>query len=211
MTLTLAQHDKIFAGIPYVFGNIMLQKEDSGQFINPPGRSNSPYFPLVTVTFLTEGVPVRPRIRLRTIFDPANQVWHETYGEQCKASISCVLQATSKRQITQLSDLFCHDIAANEISINPYDDAMQFRGVDPPRFLDPYYIETSSGRIAIYRCVVDFFVEYEYSWTYDRPLIKEIDIEKVWTKQWVNGSGGPIDLVSKVNLQSFLLDMILAR
>lgn len=203
MTLTTTQRNKIYNGIPSILGTTIVHKQQTGQFVNPPT------FPSLLVAFLTEGITVRPRQRLRTIFDPANQVWHEVYGEQKKASISCVLESTDKAQVYELADLLAHEIESTELGINPIDDSMQFRGFDPPNFPNPYFLDRPSGRIAIHRCVLDFFVEYEYSWTYDRPLIKEIDIVSEWSKASVPGSGGPISLASKVNLTSFLLDLVL--
>ncbi len=192
MTLTVEQRDKIYDGIPYRLGNITLQKQKSGQFVNPP------VFPLVIITFQTEGVEVSSRRKIRERFDPEHGLRLETYGKQCKATISTVIEALDKRQMELLADLYSHTLWQSEVGINPIDDRMQFRGADPPIFIDPYEIELPEGRRKIYRCVVDFFVEYEFSWTYERPIITEIDYNI-----------GRIHIFKQKHLQTYSLDMIL--
>ncbi len=196
MTLTLDQRDKIYGGIPYQFDaiGVTLQKQKSGQFVNPPT------FPLLIVTFQTEGVEVRPWQRIREEFDPVRKLRLETFGKQCRATISTIIESLDIRQLEQLADLFSHALWQTEVGINPIDDRMQFRGADPPIFLDTYFIEMPDGRKAIHRCAVDFFVEYEFSWTYEMPIITEIDYDI-----------GPIHIFKRKGLQAYSVDMILVR
>jgi hypothetical protein len=128
-------------------------------------------FPLVQVTFLTEGKRQRYwREKIHEYQDPQTGEWQTIYGHIAQASISISIRSTDVDELHTKSVAF--DIALWKSACNwtlEQDPPIEFRGNDPPRFLPPYL--ALDNRTNIYSCVIDFHVDYEFSWPiYDPPI-----------------------------------------
>lgn len=210
MTLSLDQRDKIYEGIPTVFdnGNLVLQKSKTRQFI----KAHQPdEYPLLLVTFVSEGIPVTMVRELKSDLDPSTRIKTTTYGQICKARVSALIESPDLRQIESLAGLFSRELCSTELQINPIDDRMQFRGADPPQFPEPYetflVLDGKKGLAKIHRCAIDFFVEYEFSWTKQFDTMQEFEAE-------VDGPPEPIKFMAYGNgtiFTNYSIDVILSR
>lgn len=173
MTLNPAQWDLIYAGIPCSFPDgSSLHKFRSQQFV-PRQDAN---FPLCIVSIVSQGIPVDSDWHiLDDFYDASTKVRIERWGYRCKARISAVIEALSIPEVERLSSFFCQALYKDELDINPIQNRMQFRGVDPPQNLPPYY--NPLKKMNIQRIAIDFFVEYEFSWTKIPDLIREVRTE----------------------------------
>ncbi len=179
MTLTLEQKDRIYEGIPSTLwagrDRVVLQKARTRQFVNQPE------FPLLLVTFVTEGIPVTERRELKSEFDESTRLKTTTYGQISRARVSALIESPDQRQIELLAGLFSQELYRTELCINPLDDRMQFRGCDPPQFPEPYethlVMNGKKGLAKIYRCAIDFFVEYWFTWTMIFETMQQFDVK----------------------------------
>jgi hypothetical protein len=196
MTLTPAQWDRIYAGIPCQFDSgSRLAKFRSQQFVKVPK------YPLVIVSITTQGIPVSSVKLLRY-----NSVVksRETWGQNCKARITAIIEALDITECESLASQFYQVLYTNELGLTPYGDRMQFRGADPPQNLPPYY--NDKKRKMVQRFGVDFFVEYEFSWQKNFDTIQKVilsvgDEEESSVFDW--------DEVKQSHSVSYLLDVII--
>ena len=200
MTLTPMQWDLIYQGIPHSFWDgSSLQKFRSQQFV--PRQDT--HFPLCIVSIISQGIPVdqHPRL-LDDFYDDSVNVRIERWGYRCRARISAVIEALSIPEVEWLSSRFCQALYEDELDINPLQNKMQFRGVDPPQNLPPYY--NPLKKMNIQRAAIDFFVEYEFSWIKIPDLIREVRTE-------IDGPRTPLIYQFYKEDFSYLLDVIILR
>lgn len=178
MTLTPEQWEIIYEGIPDSFlDGSHLTKFRSQQFVN---RLSTTSFPLCVVTIVSQGIPVEPvKLLEDNILDIENKVRSERWGQHCRARISASIEALGIPEVEKFASFFSQELYRLELGINPIDNKMQFRGADPPQSLPPYY--DPQKKMNVQRVVVDFFVEYEFSWLKNFELIYAVEAE-------VNGS-----------------------
>jgi len=199
MTLTPAQWDLIYDGIPCSFSDgSSLCKFRSQQFVNHPTLT----YPLCIVTIASQGIPVDHVRLLEDVFDESRKVRIERWGQRCRARISIVIEAHSITVVERFASLFCQALYETELGINPLQNKMQFRGVDPPQNLPPYY--NPLKKIYIQRAAIDFFVEYEFSWIKTPDLIREIEVD-------INGPREPLIYQFNKKFVLYSLDVILLR
>ena len=171
MTLTEEQWTKIYDGIPASFsGGVTLQKERADQYVNQPA------FPFMLVSIISQGIPVSDvRRDVSSVYDPATKVRTVKFSQNMKARISCIIEALDITEIELLASFFYKELYRAELGINPIQDRMQFRGVDPPESIPPY--RNDKLKKLVQRRAVDFFVEYEFSWTVPFETIQEFDVD----------------------------------
>jgi hypothetical protein len=200
MTLTPVQWDLIYQGIPHSFSDgSSLQKFRSQQFV----PKQDAFFPLCIVSIISQGIPVDQHTRLLDDFyDDSVKVRIERWGHRCRARISAVIEALSITEVERLSSLFCQALYEDELDINPLQNKMQFRGVDPPQNLPPYY--NPLKKMNIQRAAIDFFVEYEFSWIKTPDLIREVRTE-------IDGPMIPLIYQFDKNDFPYLMDVIILR
>jgi hypothetical protein len=170
MTLTLAQLDKIFDGIPTVLGGYTLSKQRSQQYVNKPS------YPVMIFSVVSQGLPVSGSgVRvLGSYLNWSKDIRVEVWGQNCRARLSVIIETKDIRQADELVSLFMTELNASELGINPICDWMQFRGADPPQCLPPYKIGNST---MIQRYAIDFFVEYLFTWKKYYDTIREVSVE----------------------------------
>lgn len=121
-------------------------------------------FPLLQTTFLSEGRRQRMwRDMLHENFDGSE--WTTNYGHIAQATISVSIRSMDLDDLQTKSYAFAYafwEWASFHWSLEN-DSQIQFAGTDPPKFLPAYRDETN--RHDIYSCVLDFYVDYEFSWT----------------------------------------------
>lgn len=171
MTLSEEQWQKIYDGIPATLpGGATLQKERADQYVNRPA------FPFMLVSIISQGIPVSDvRRDVSSVYDPVTKVRTVKFSQNMKARISCVLEALDITEIERLAGLFYKELCRAELGVNPLQDRMQFRGVDPPEAIPPY--RNDKLKKLVQRRAVDFFVEYEFSWTIPFETIQEFDVD----------------------------------
>ena len=172
MTLTPTQWDLIYRGIPCVFTDgTELHKFRSQQFV-PKQDAN---FPLGIVSIVSQGIPIDQLRLLDDFWDSSVKLRMERWGYRCRARISAVIEALDIGEVERFASLFSQALYETELGINPLENKMQFRGVDPPQNLPPYY--NPLKKMNVQRVAIDFFVEYEFSWIKNIDLIREIEVE----------------------------------
>jgi hypothetical protein len=171
MTLTFEQWTKIFDGIPVSFsGGVTLAKERADQYVDLPE------FPFMLVSIITQGIPVSDiRRDVSSVLDPVTKVRTVKFSQNMKARISCVLEALDISAVESLASQFYMRLYREELGINPIEDRMQFRGADPPTNISPY--RSDKLKKLVQRRAIDFFVEYEFSWTIPFATIQEFEVE----------------------------------
>ncbi|OPY54706.1 MAG: hypothetical protein A4E48_00285 [Methanosaeta sp. PtaU1.Bin060] len=157
--------------------------------------------PFLNITIVSQGIPVGSVEEICNEFNTDTKLWRITRGCQCKARISVAIDGPDQQQVEHLTWALSNHLWQSELGINPIDDDMQFRGFDPPQFLGPY----DEIHPIIYRGVLDFFVEYTFSWTNEYPSIREFDITADW------GSIEPIYLHAVGDGALYKIDMLLER
>jgi hypothetical protein len=197
MTLTPAQWDLIYRGIPASFADgSELHKFRSQQFV-PRQDTN---FPLCIVSIVSQGIPVDQLGLLEDFWDSSVKLRMERWGYRCRARISAVIEDPDIGKVERFASLFSQALYETELGINPLENKMQFRGVDPPQNLPPYY--NPLKKMNIQRVAIDFFVEYEFSWVKNIDLIREIEIE-------IDGPKEPIIYKFDKHNFSYSLDVII--
>lgn len=130
-------------------------------------------FPLLQVTFLLEGRRQRMwRDMLHENFDGAE--WTTDYGHIAQATISVSIRSMDVDELQTTAYAFANALwewATFHWSLENT-SKIQFAGTDPPKFLPAYRDETD--RHDIYSCVLDFYLDYEFSWEKIDPPITNI-------------------------------------
>lgn len=177
MTLTPDQWKRIYDGIPSTIRESTMQKERSHQYVNNPD------FPIAIITIISQGIPITTRREQDSILSDDKRTKTTTYAQFCRARISVVIEDPDMMKVEALASGLATELYARELGINPLRDRMQFRGCDPPTHPPPYRSEKL--KMLIHRCVLDFFVEYEFSWTLNFPVIREFEVEAPYKLQAV--------------------------
>lgn len=133
-------------------------------------------FPLCQTTFLTEGR--RQNLWQDLLYESQNSfshVWTSNYGHFAQATVSVSIRSLDPDELQSKSYAFAIYLWKILSNWHMEDDAikMEFRGGENPKFLPPY-LDTVQQRHDIYTCVIDFFVDYEFSWTVEAPPITVI-------------------------------------
>ncbi len=187
---------------------ILLRKSKTRQFIK---AHQADEYPLLLVTFVSEGIPVTiPRV-LKSVLNESTRIKTTTYGQNCRARVSALIESPDLRQIESLVGVFSRELYRSELGINPLDDKMQFRGADPPQFPEPYethlVLNGKKGLAKIHRCAIDFFVEYEFSWTKDFDTMQQFEVE-------MGKPPAPIKFIGRGKgkiFRNYSIDVILSR
>ena len=173
MTLSEEQWQKIYDGLPVSFTGAVLGKERADQYVN---SKKLPGYPFMLVSIISQGIPVSDvRRDVSSVYDPVTKVRTVKFSQNMKARISCIIEALDITEVERLASLFYKELYRAELGINPIQDRMQFRGVDPPEAIPPYRNEKLKKLVQ--RRAVDFFVEYEFSWTIPFETIQEFDVD----------------------------------
>jgi hypothetical protein len=130
-------------------------------------------FPLAQVTFLTEGIrQVLWQDLLHETQDTWSHEWTEYHGHYARASVSVSMRATDLDELQHLAKEFASTLWKVASSWRLEVDDIEFRGGATPKFLPPYLAKDE--RTFIYGCVIDFYVDYEFSWEVTIPPITDI-------------------------------------
>ena len=162
------QRARIFDGIPNILAGAEIKKFQSGQISREEGD-----YPVMIVSFLTEGNRQQFwRDPLHEHQDLQTKDWTTYYGQIAQATISVAIESTDLAELqVQVSD-FMHQLWQTDWNWNA--DKLELRSTDPPRWMPAY--PSAKKRLNIYRCVVDFFIDYEFSWPVVQPPITAFDI-----------------------------------
>ncbi len=168
--LTQSQRDRIYETIPTILAGETVTKIHGDDIVAEPG------LPRMVVSVITEGVRVhysRDRIRYRkttTDGDISTDYW---YGQVDRASFSIVLEAYDKDDLGNMGrDLYLY-LWESELGLSWDVDRMRLSRIFEPTYLPQIY-DNRRGK-SIYRLVVDFWVEYEFSWMEKAPLIRKFN------------------------------------
>ena len=210
MTLAPAQWDTIFEAIPSTFTynchTYALEKILADQYINQPNR------PVMVIRLLSQGKEITPVQQLSVhegdlLEGDASKgnayfrrVWH---GQVCRARINVQIESFDLNEARNLASCLSQDLQAFELRINPYANDMQFRGVDPPEALSPYY--SAKAKKLVQRFSLIFSVDYQFKWSRDFPVIREFEIKMQNTP--------PLNIYHGVSRKSknYSIDVIIVR
>lgn len=168
MSLSEVQRSKIRGDLEDISDDLSITFLDERQKIE-----NLTDFPLAQVTFNSEGRRQRYwRALLHDYSDPYyNYTTH--YGNISQATISVSIRDTDLDNL-QLK-AYEYNLALWKQAYNwtlENESKIEFAGSDPPKFLPPYL--ALDERTNIYSCNIDFFVDYEFSYTVDSYPITNI-------------------------------------
>ena len=170
MVLTSAQRSKITTAISEIASTVGLTVLEERQRIEDIDD-----FPLVQTTFLSEGrreslwaFPLH-EYQFATSYE-----WETHYGHFAQAVVSISIRALDIEQLQVLANEFATEFWKEShnwrLESSPY---IEFRGTTSPNFL-PAYLDDIEQRHDVYSCVIDVFVQYEFSWTEDDDPIRSI-------------------------------------
>ncbi|HNR56831.1 MAG TPA: hypothetical protein PKJ51_00100 [Methanothrix sp.] len=138
---------------------------------------NSTDFPLLQVTFLAEGR--RSRCWNTILHDyqyDTSHEWESHRGHFAEATVSISIRALDHEDLQQKVYSFFQAFWPKAINWRlETEPAVEFRGAASPQFL-PAYLDAVE-RHDVYSCVLDFFVEYEFTWIEENPPIKSVHLE----------------------------------
>jgi hypothetical protein len=159
LMLSVAQRDKIRGDIAIIAASLGLTLKSERQIIE-----NLADFPLVQVTFTTEGRRVSYwKDLLHDYCNTTNHQWTSLYGHIANATVSISIRSRDVEELHTKAIAFA--LAFWKQACNwslTSTSKIEFRGVDPPKFLPPY--KALDDRTNIYSCVIDFQCDYEFSW-----------------------------------------------
>lgn len=166
--LSSAQKSKILDDIEDIADDLSITVLPERQRIE-----NATDFPLLQVTFLLEGKRQRMwRDMLHEDFDGVE--WTTMYGHIAQATVSVSIRSLDVDELQTQAFAFANafwEWAGGHWSLEST-SKIQFAGTDPPKFLPAYRDVTD--RHDIYSCVLDFYVDYEFSWSKTDPPITNI-------------------------------------
>jgi len=195
MTLTPAQWDKIYKGVPDAFeSGARLTKLRSQQYVNRPR------YPVLVISIISQGIPVSEIGLMKCNTGNAREVW----GQNCRARISAVIESPDIIECGSLASQLVQELYADELGINPIQDGMQFRGADPPQNLPP--VRDEWIKKLVQRFAVDFFVEYEFTWQKNFDTIQKVVLD-------LNGEAETSvfdwETVKTTHSSSYLVDVVI--
>lgn len=169
MVLSSTQRARLTADVSAAATTAGLTVLDERQKIE-----NADDFPLLQVTFLAEGR--RSRCWNTILHDyqyDTSYEWETHRGHFAEATISVSIRSLDIDELQTTVYTFLQEFwpkAINwRIETTP---AVEFRGATSPQFL-PAYLDVTE-RHDVYSCVLDFFVEYEFTWIVESEPIRVV-------------------------------------
>lgn len=167
------QRNYIFEAIPTELAGFRVTKNRDGEI-----QAESA-FPKMIVSVLTEGVRVhfyKDRIRYQKKLVGGDKQADYWYGQIDRASFSIVLEAYDKDDLGDIGrDLFLY-LWSKELGLSWYSSEvprMRLAKIFEPVYLPEIYDERTGKNIS--RLVIDFWVEYEFSWMETNALIRRFN------------------------------------
>lgn len=171
--LTRWQRNYIFEAIPTDLAGFTLMKNRDGEI-----QAESA-FPKMIVSVLTEGVRVhffKDRIRYQKKLVGGDKQADYWYGQIDRASFSIVLEAYDKDDLGDIGRALLLDMWSTELGLAWYSSEvprMRLAKIFEPTYLPEIYDDRTGQNIS--RLVIDFWVEYEFSWLETNPLIRRFN------------------------------------
>lgn len=170
--LSADQRAKIIGDIEEIANDLSLTVLDERQRIE-----NLDDFPLIQTTFLAEG---RRQEHWQDLLydwqDADTHEWTSYYGNISQATVSVSIRSLDVDELKTKAAAFALALWKQaHLHWRMETVEIEFRGTDPPRFL-PAYLDAVEQRHDIYSCVIDFFVDYEFSWSQIDPPITNIQL-----------------------------------
>lgn len=171
--LTRWQRNFIYEALPTVLAGLTVAKNRDGE-IQAEGA-----FPKMVVSVLTEGVRVhfyKDRIRYQKKLVGGDKQADYWYGQIDRASFSVVLESYSKDELGDIGRALFMDLWSTELGLAWYSSIaprMRLAKIFEPTYLPEIY-DPRNGQ-NIFRLVIDFWVEYEFSWLETNPLIRRFN------------------------------------
>lgn len=167
------QRDYIFESIPTELAGFHVLKNRDGEI-----QAESA-FPKMIVSVLSEGVRVhfyKDRIRYQKRLVGGDKQADYWYGQIDRASFSIVLEAYDKDDLGNIGrDLYLY-LWSKELGLSWYSSEvprMRLAKIFEPVYLPEIYDERTGKNIS--RLVIDFYVEYEFSWMETNALIRRFN------------------------------------
>jgi hypothetical protein len=171
--LSQGQRDYIFEAIPTELAGFHVFKNRDGEI-----QAESA-FPKMIVSVLSEGVRVhfyKDRIRYQKKLVGSDKQADYWYGQVDRASFSIVLEAYDKDDLGNIGrDLYLY-LWSKELGLSWYSSEvprMRLAKIFEPVYLPEIYDERTGKNIS--RLVIDFYVEYEFSWMETNALIRRFN------------------------------------
>jgi hypothetical protein len=162
--LTPTQRTKIFNFIPATLGSRTLNKVQARQL------SNKESYPLMVISFLTDGIKLDSPIKIRDEQDPDTKIWTEHWGQLNRATVSVRILDTSLDSVQELASLFMQKVWETGAGAFSLSDRILFRGTEQPVFLEPF--SDAQERYKVHRASIDLFFRYEFSWAVIKQPMK---------------------------------------
>ena len=167
--LTTAQRAKILLDIDAIASDLGITLLSERARIE-----NLTDFPLIQTTFMTEGR--RQSLwssMLHDYQDPVSHEWESHFGHFAQATVSISLRTTDVDTIQPKAFAFANALWKQAVNWTFENTSkIEFRGGEAPRFLPPYL--AVDDRTDIYTCVIDIFIDYEFTWTLESNPIKRV-------------------------------------
>lgn len=167
------QRNYIFEAIPTELAGFHVTKNRDGEI-----QAESA-FPKMIVSVLTEGVRVhfyKDRIRYQKKLVGGDKQADYWYGQIDRASFSIALEAYDKDDLGDIGrDLFLY-LWSRELGLSWYSNEvprMRLAKIFEPVYLPEIYDERTGKNIS--RLIIDFWVEYEFSWMETNALIRRFN------------------------------------
>lgn len=206
--LSAIQRAKILADLGTIATTLGINSLEERQRIE-----NVADFPLMQVTFLLEGKRQRHyRTMLHEYYEPYGHDWTTYYGNISQATISVSIRSLDVDELQTLATAFSLALWEQGTFHWSLENAskLEFNGVDPPHYLPPY--RDSTDRHDIYSCVMDLWIDYEFSWKQiDLPITNIIVNTEVGTLE-LNGNVedvAPLDELYSVAPGCYLMSGII--
>lgn len=130
-------------------------------------------FPLAQINYISEGIRQSQWLDLlHETQDPVTKEWTEYHGNYSRAIVSVSLRDTDLDQLQSDAYTFVTWMHKYMGGWRLEVHTIEFRGVNNPRFIEPYL--AYDERHNIYKCLIEFYVDYEFSWSSIVPPITSI-------------------------------------
>jgi hypothetical protein len=195
------QRDKIRDALSDIADDLDLNFLEERQIIE-----NLDAFPLVQVTFQTEGRRQRYwNAMLHEFQNLTTKAWETYYGHIAQATVSVSIRSTDVDELHTAAVAFDLDLWKKACNWTlEQAGKIEFRGNDPPRFLPAY--KAYDDLTNIYSCVLNFMVDYEFSWTVADPPITNFVID---TEAGIGSDTKSISGLYAIAPGCYLIDCIL--
>jgi|GEM_PF-6014002 hypothetical protein len=167
------QRNYIFEAIPTELAGFNVVKNRDGEI-----QAESA-FPKMIVSVISEGVRVhfyKDRIRYQKRLVGGDKQADYWYGQIDRASFSIALEAYDKDDLGDIGrDLYLY-LWSKELGLSWYSSEvprMRLSKIFEPVYLPEIYDQRTGKNIS--RLIIDFWVEYEFSWMETNPLIRRFN------------------------------------